>query len=116
MQRPLPQLKAIRNRERNQNEMFTDLQYQILKKISPGSPDCCSGSVYEGKSKLVVLMGEEFFPRIAGKVVIDFGCGEGADAVEMAQKGAKRVIGIDIREDLLQAAREKALRAGVQDT
>jgi SAM-dependent methyltransferase len=96
--------------------MFTNLQYQILKRISPGSPDCCSGSVYEGKSKLAVLMGEEFFPRIAGKVVIDFGCGEGADAVEMAQKGAKQVIGIDIREDFLRAAREKAFRAGVQDT
>jgi SAM-dependent methyltransferase len=95
--------------------MFTNLQYQILKRISPGFPDCCSGSVYEGKSKLAVLMGEDFFPRIAGKVVIDFGCGEGADAVEMATKGAKRVIGIDIRENLLQAAREQALRAGVQD-
>jgi len=31
----------------------------------------------------------------------------------MAQRGAKRVIGIDIREDLLQTARQKALTAGV---
>jgi SAM-dependent methyltransferase len=61
-------------------------------------------------------MGREFFARVAGKVVIDFGCGEGTDAVEMAQKGAKRVIGIDIREDFLETAREKALRAGVEDT
>jgi SAM-dependent methyltransferase len=61
-------------------------------------------------------MGDEFFTRIAGKVVIDFGCGEGADAVEMARKGARRVIGIDIREDVLQAARQKALDAGVQNT
>lgn len=96
--------------------MFTNLQYQILKKISPGAPDCCSGSVYEGKSKLAALMGAQFFSRIAGKVVIDFGCGEGADAIEMAQRGAKRVIGIDIREDILQAAREKALNEGVQET
>ncbi len=34
----------------------------------------------------------------------------------MAQKGAKRVIGIDIREDVLQTARQKALTAGVQKT
>src|SRR5258707_13204834 len=34
----------------------------------------------------------------------------------MAGKGAKRVIGIDILEDALQAARQKALLAGVQDT
>jgi SAM-dependent methyltransferase len=34
----------------------------------------------------------------------------------MAKKGAKQVIGIDIREDLLQTARQKALAAGVQNT
>jgi SAM-dependent methyltransferase len=96
--------------------MFTGIQYRILKRISPGSPDCCGGSYYEGKSKLAVLLGEEFFARIAGKVVVDFGCGEGADAVEMAARGAQRVIGIDIRADLLQTAKQKALRAGMQNT
>ncbi len=64
---------------------------------------------------LAVLMGSQFFARIEGKAVIDFGCGEGADAVEMALKGARRVIGIDIREEVLQAAQEKALKAGVQN-
>jgi len=96
--------------------MLTNIQIKILKKISPGAPTCCGGGVYKGKSKLAVLMGNEFFARIAGKTVIDFGCGEGADAIEMAEKGAKRVIGIDIREDVLQTARQKALDAGVQDT
>jgi len=94
--------------------MLTNLQFQILKRISPGPPDCCSGSTYEGKSKLATLMGEDIFRQIAGKVIIDFGCGEGAEAVEMALKGAQRVIGIDIREDSLQIARERALSAGVQ--
>lgn len=61
-------------------------------------------------------MGDDFFTRIAGKTVIDFGCGEGSDAIEMAKKGARRVIGIDIRENVLQAARLKALDSGVQDT
>jgi len=60
-------------------------------------------------------MGSQFFARIEGKAVIDFGCGEGADAVEMALKGARRVIGIDIRKEVLQAAQEKALKAGVQN-
>jgi SAM-dependent methyltransferase len=61
-------------------------------------------------------MGEDIFTRIAGKLVVDFGCGEGSDAVELAEKGAKRVIGIDNREDVLQTARQKAIRAGVQGT
>ncbi len=96
--------------------MLTDIQYRILKRISPGAPGCCSGSVYQNKSKLAVQMGDDIFTRIEGKVVVDFGCGEGSDAVELAGKGAKRVIGIDIREDVLQTARQKALGAGVQDT
>src|SRR5258706_8133617 len=101
---------------RRHGEMLTNIQYRILKRISPGAPVCCGGGAYEGKSKLAVLMGDDFFTKIAGKVVIDFGCGEGTDAIEMAGRGAKRVIGIDIREDVLQVARQKALRAGVQDT
>jgi SAM-dependent methyltransferase len=95
--------------------MLTDIQYRILKRISPGAPGCCSGSVYQNKSKLAAQMGDDLFTRIAGKVVVDFGCGEGSDAVELAGKGAKRVIGIDIREAVLQTARQKALSAGVQD-
>ena len=73
------------------------------------------GSIYVGKSKLAILMGSDFFPRIQGKIVIDFGCGEGADAVEMALKGARQVIGIDIREEVLAKGRRKAEEAGVQD-
>ena len=96
--------------------MLTNIQYQILKRISPGDPSSCSGSTYEGKSKLAILMGDEFFAKIAGKIVVDFGCGEGAEAVAMARSGAKRVIGIDIREDVLQAARQRAVSADVQNT
>jgi SAM-dependent methyltransferase len=96
--------------------LFTKIQYRILKKLSPGAPGCCSGRAYEGKSKLAVLMGEAFFATIDGKVVIDFGCGEGSEAIEMARKGARRVIGIDNREDVLATARQKALAAGVHTT
>jgi SAM-dependent methyltransferase len=95
--------------------MLTELQYRLLKRISPGPPGCCSGSIYQSKSKLAVQFGEDIWSRIADKVVIDFGCGEGADAVEMAANGAKRVIGIDIRENVLQKAREKARKAAIQD-
>ncbi len=95
--------------------MLTNIQIQVLKRISTEGPTGCDGSAYIGKSKLAVLMGDQFFTDIAGKVVVDFGCGEGTDAVEMALKGAKRVIGIDIREDLLQTARQKAIEAGVQN-
>lgn len=95
--------------------MLTNLQYKILKAISPGEPDSCSGSAYVGKSKLAVLLGESFLKHIMGKSVIDFGCGEGGEAVEMALNGASRVVGIDIREKLLETARQNAQAAGVQE-
>lgn len=95
--------------------MFTEAQIRILKTISSGAPASCNGGAYKGKSKLAVLLGSEFLARIPGKVVMDFGCGEGQEAVEMALRGAKRVIGVDIREDVLQSARQNARKAGVQD-
>lgn len=104
--------------------MLTNIQYRILKRIFPEAPDGRerwesnrenSGSAYEGKSKLAVLMGDELLTSFAGKVVIDFGCGEGTEAVEMARRGAMRVIGIDIREDVLHTARQRAASRGVQD-
>ena len=95
--------------------MWTNIQYRILKCISPRRPDCRTESVYEGKSKLSILFGDDFLSKISGKTIVDFGCGEGVEAVEMAQRGAKRVIGIDIRENVLQTARRKAFTAGVQN-
>src|SRR6476660_741206 len=96
--------------------MLTELQYKVLKRISPGEPATCSGAAYAGKSKLAILLGQDFLERIKGKTVIDFGCGEGAEAVEIAQNGATRVFGVDIREPLLEVARQNAIAAGVQDS
>ncbi|HEY1220598.1 MAG: methyltransferase domain-containing protein [Bryobacteraceae bacterium] len=96
--------------------MLTNIQCRILKWIASGAPEHGGGCAVESKSQLAVLMGDEFFDRLAGKSIVDFGCGEGTDAVEMAVRGAGRVIGIDIREEVLQTARQKALRAGVQST
>ncbi|MBI4271476.1 MAG: class I SAM-dependent methyltransferase [Candidatus Rokubacteria bacterium] len=75
----------------------------------------CDGSAYCGRSKVEVLFGPEIWTAVAGKVVIDFGCGSGAEAVEIAQRGARRVIGIDIRPASLEQARSAAARAGVAD-
>jgi SAM-dependent methyltransferase len=51
---------------------------------------------------------------ISGRAVIDFGCGEGDTSIEMAQRGAALVIGVDIRQSALAAARVRAACAGVQ--
>jgi len=91
------------------------LGYRLLKLISDGSSSAMDGRAYDQTSKLEVLLGPEFLANIRDRVVIDFGCGTGAEAVEMAQKGAHKVIGIDIQEHLLDVARSRAAEAGVAD-
>ena len=94
--------------------MLTELQYRLARWIAPGEPGVMTGAAYAGKSKIAQLLGPDIFERVAGRDVIDFGCGEGAEAVELAQHGA-RVVGIDIQERLLARARARAESAGVAD-
>jgi SAM-dependent methyltransferase len=91
-----------------------ELGYRLLRRISPaGGEGGCDGSVYEGRSKMEVLFGPGIWDELRDRVVVDFGCGEGAEAVEVAEHGAARVIGVDLRESVLAAARHRAERAGV---
>jgi len=50
---------------------------------------------------------------VACETVVDFGCGGGEHSIELAQAGVKRVIGLEIRQHLIDQAREAAARAGV---
>jgi SAM-dependent methyltransferase len=89
--------------------------YQILRRLNELSTTTrrCDGSAYSGRSKLEAQLGPGIWSMISGRTVIDFGCGEGDTAIEIAQRGAALVIGIDIRESALAAARTRAEHAGV---
>jgi SAM-dependent methyltransferase len=90
--------------------------YHLLRRISvDGETGYCDGSAYEGVSKLETLLGKKIWAETKDKVVIDFGCGDGEDAVEVAARGAKRVIGVDIRERALANARQRAEARGVSN-
>ncbi len=92
------------------------LGYRLLRRISvDGETGFCNGSAYQGVSKIEKLLGKRIWEETKDKVVIDFGCGDGADAVEVAERGAKRVIGIDIRERALAKARQTARAHGVAE-
>jgi len=92
--------------------MFNDLQFRFLVKVAPGhgwSPS----EQYQGKSKLSTLLGNTLLGDVAGKTVVDFGCGTGTEAIELAQNGARKVLGLDIQESGLKLARERARSASV---
>ncbi len=52
---------------------------------------------------------------LAGKTLVDFGCGSGILAIAALKLGAARVIGIDIDPQAIQASRDNAERNGVAD-
>ncbi len=52
-------------------------------------------------------------PNLRDKRVLDLGCGTGANAVVMAQSGAK-VIGIDLSQSMLELAQQQAASAKVK--
>jgi SAM-dependent methyltransferase len=57
----------------------------------------------------------DFDRVIQGKLVLDFGCGHGWQAVAMHRAGARQVVGIDISEDRLEHGRALAAREGCTD-
>jgi len=52
---------------------------------------------------------------LAGKTVVDFGCGSGILAIAAIKLGAAKVIGIDIDPQAIQASYDNAGRNGVAD-
>lgn len=91
--------------------------YRLLRRLGQKASreETCDGSSYQDRSKLEVLFGAGIWDLLAAKTVVDFGCGFGGDAIEMAMRGARRVVGLDIRPDVLEKARLAAAEAGVAD-
>jgi len=74
-----------------------------------------NGSAYANRSKLRVLLGDDLLAHVRGATVVDFGCGSGTEAIELAQAGAKQVIGVDIQEEFLEEGRRRAAEQGLSD-
>jgi 2-polyprenyl-3-methyl-5-hydroxy-6-metoxy-1,4-benzoquinol methylase len=92
--------------------MLTSVQYELLRRIRPTDPPYLAASAYEGRSKLDALFGH-VIGDISGQTVVDFGCGDGLEAVDLARRGAKKVYGIDTNAACLEMARWQANHAGV---
>jgi len=93
--------------------MLNNLEYKVLRTMFPAEPAYMDGSAYAHTSKLVAAFGNEAIRSLRGKTVVDFGCGDGAEAIELAMLGVRRVIGLDIRPAILEQARRAAEDRGV---
>ncbi|MBN2499824.1 MAG: class I SAM-dependent methyltransferase [Anaerolineales bacterium] len=51
----------------------------------------------------------------AGKYVLDVGCGVGVTAVYLAKQVGARVVGVDIRPEMIKRAIERAIQEGVDE-
>jgi 2-polyprenyl-3-methyl-5-hydroxy-6-metoxy-1,4-benzoquinol methylase len=91
---------------------------RILRRLSPAGQGGLSNGVppaYRQTSKLQQLFGASVWDEIRGRIVVDFGCGEGREVVELAEHGARHVIGIDARPLWLDRAATLAAARGVAD-
>jgi SAM-dependent methyltransferase len=91
------------------------LGYRLLRGIAPKPRPAAPRRDYEGRSKLEACFGPGLWEQLRDRDVIDFGCGAGDDALEIARRGARLVTGLDIQEDLLAIARVRAAEAGLVD-
>ena len=92
------------------------LGYRLLKTISPdGVGKMTDGSAYAKRSKMEMLFGDELWGDVVDKTVIDFGCGDGRETLELARRGAKKVIGVDKLQKCLQQAESSAAEEGLSD-
>ena len=90
------------------------LAYRFLRWYAPDdSTHGMDGSAYAGVSKLRVLLGDRLLAEIRDKDVIDFGCGDGAETIELAAAGARMVTGVDIQTERFADAQSRAVLAGV---
>jgi SAM-dependent methyltransferase len=76
---------------------------------------CDIATAYIGRSKLEVLLGPDIWNEMRDKEILDFGCGPGLEAVEIAEHGARHVVGIDVREKWLELSAAHADSRGVAD-
>jgi SAM-dependent methyltransferase len=70
---------------------------------------------YQNTSKLELLFGRQIWDEVRDKVVVDFGCGEGHEVIELAERGARSVVGLEVWPRWFASATERVAAAGMAD-
>ena len=56
----------------------------------------------------------KMLPDLTGKTVLDLGCGYGHNCIDFVNRGAKRVLGVDISEKMLAVAKEESAHNNIE--
>ena len=92
---------------------------RILIRLSRPPAEVVTGGSDHWNSDNALSLLERVYPDlheiVAGKDVLDFGCGQGWQAVALVRNGARSVVGLDIVPETLARARRLAEREGVTD-
>ena len=56
----------------------------------------------------------KLLPELNGKTVLDLGCGYGHNCIDFINRGAERVVGIDISEKMLAVAKEESAHIKIE--
>ena len=72
-------------------------------------------SVYRTTERSVQFVRDWVRTRAAGRVFLDYACGDGVCAIDAARNGSALAIGLDISDVSVANARRAAARAGVED-
>jgi ubiquinone/menaquinone biosynthesis C-methylase UbiE len=77
-----------------------------------GAPEWANFKWYSVERRSLAHMHAWLSRRVPGKRVLDYCCGNGADAFRLADLGAREVIGIDISETSVENCRRQAAAMG----
>ncbi|MGN0542834.1 MAG: class I SAM-dependent methyltransferase [Acutalibacteraceae bacterium] len=56
----------------------------------------------------------KLLPELNGKSILDLGCGYGHNCVDFVNRGARRVVGIDISEKMLSVAKSESVSPEIE--
>lgn len=87
-----------------------------LSRHEAASDNAADGVAHSLDTALTLLIAAfpNFVELIRGKDVLDFGCGQGYQAVAMCLEGARRVVGTDVRRSVLEHGSALASAAHVE--
>lgn len=68
---------------------------------------------YSVERKSLEYMRKWLKERCRGKVVLDYGCGNGEESLFVAREGASKVVGIDVSDTAIENCRKRALSIGL---